>query len=132
MARPTSSPWPRPWRSGDQRLMQKAGIEAEVARLRRLHAAHFDDQHAIAQNVRNAEAAIRSASTRIAQIEEDLRVRVNTRGDAFAMVVGKKPHTERKVAGASLLSKLRLTEKALGGGHVDDGPDRRLRPAGTG
>ncbi len=99
--------------SGDQRLMQKAGIEAEVARLRRLHAAHFDDQHAIAQNVRNAEAAIRSASTRIAQIEEDLRVRVSTRGDAFAMVVGKKPHTERKVAGGSLLSKLRLTEKAL-------------------
>ncbi|MBE7210591.1 MAG: methyltransferase [Gluconacetobacter diazotrophicus] len=98
--------------SGDQRLMQKAGIEAEVARLRRLHAAHFDDQHAIAQNVRNAEAAIRSASTRIAQIEEDLRVRISTRGDAFAMVVGKKPHTERKVAGGSLLSKLRLTEKA--------------------
>ena len=99
--------------SGDQRLMQKAGIEAEVARLRRLHAAHFDDQHAIAQNIRSAEASVRSASTRIAQIEEDLRIRVGTRGDAFAMVVGQKPHAERKAAGGSLLSRLRLTEKAL-------------------
>ena len=99
--------------SGDQRLMQKAGIEAEVARLRRLHAAHFDDQHAVAQNIRNAEAANRSASTRIAQIEEDLKVRVSTRGDAFAMVVGQKHHTEREAAGGSLLSRLRLTEKAL-------------------
>jgi hypothetical protein len=33
--------------SGDHRLMQKAGLESEIARLRRLQAAHIDDQHAI-------------------------------------------------------------------------------------
>ncbi|WP_204311032.1 hypothetical protein, partial [Stenotrophomonas maltophilia] len=33
--------------SGDPRLMQKAGLEAEIARLDRLRAAHFDDQHAV-------------------------------------------------------------------------------------
>jgi hypothetical protein len=33
--------------SGDPRLMQKAGLEAEIARLERLRAAHIDDQQAI-------------------------------------------------------------------------------------
>ena len=33
--------------SGDPRLMQKAGLEAELARLDRLRDAHFDDQYAI-------------------------------------------------------------------------------------
>ena len=33
--------------SGDPRLMHKAGLEAEIARLRRLRAAHSDDRHAI-------------------------------------------------------------------------------------
>ncbi|MDA8249131.1 MAG: lactate dehydrogenase, partial [Rhodospirillales bacterium] len=98
--------------SGDQRLLQKAGLEAEVARLRRLRAAHFDDQHAVARHIHSAESAIRSATARIAQIEEDLKVRTSTRGDAFVMTIGDRTLTARKVAGASLLSRLRLTEKA--------------------
>ncbi|NTC17463.1 helicase-related protein, partial [Agrobacterium tumefaciens] len=41
--------------SGDERLMQKAGLEAEIARLDRLRAAHIDDQHAIRRQIRDAE-----------------------------------------------------------------------------
>jgi len=37
--------------AGDPRLMQKAGLEADIARLERLRAAHLDDQHAILANV---------------------------------------------------------------------------------
>jgi hypothetical protein len=99
--------------SGDPRLMHKAGLEAEVARLRRLRAAHFDDQHAIARQVRGAQEAIKNAARRIGQIEQDLIGRTATRGDAFAMEVGGKHHTERKVAGGSLLTRIRLTERAL-------------------
>ena len=98
--------------SGDQRLLQKAGLEAEVARLRRLRAAHFDDQHAVARHIQGAESVIRAATSRIAQIEADLALRVSTRGDAFAMTVGDRTLTARKVAGATLLSRLRQTEKA--------------------
>ena len=43
--------------SGDQRLMQKAGLEAELARLQRQHAAHFDDQHAIRRQIANARSS---------------------------------------------------------------------------
>ena len=74
--------------SGDARLIQKAGIEADVARLRRLRAAHHDDQFAIARHIHVAEDTIRTAATRVAQIEEDLRVRTHTRGDAFNMATG--------------------------------------------
>ncbi len=97
--------------SGDARLMQKAGIEAEVARLRRLRAAHFDDQHAIARQIHVAEATIRDAGARIVQIEADLQRRIPTRGDAFRIVVGDRTHAERKPAGASLLSRIRIAEK---------------------
>ena len=97
--------------SGDARLMQKAGIEAEVARLRRLRAAHFDDQHAIARQIFLAEDTVRSARRRIDQVEADLAIRTTTRGDAFSMVVGDRTFTDRKPAGASLLSRIRIAEK---------------------
>ena len=94
--------------SGDARLMQKAGLEAEIARLRRLRAAHFDDQQAIAMQIFLAEDTARNATTRIAQIEADLKIRTPTRGDAFTMRVGDRTFTDRKPAGASLLSRIRI------------------------
>ena len=97
--------------SGDQRLMRKAGIEAELARLERLRAAHIDDQHAIAREIRAAESTIIGAGKRIVEIEQDLAVRTATRGDAFTMRVGAKTISERKTAGGSLLSRLRLIER---------------------
>jgi len=94
--------------SGDPRLMQKAGLEAETARLRRLRAAHVDDQHAVRRNIADARAEVASSTARIAQIEADLALRTPTRGDLFTMEVGGRTVTERKVAGASLLSRIRI------------------------
>ena len=73
--------------SGDQRLMQKAGLEAEIARLDRLHAAHIDDQHAIRRQVREAEREIELSGRRIAEIGQDIARLVPTAGDAFTMTV---------------------------------------------
>ena len=94
--------------SGDPRLMQKAGLEAEIARLRRLRAAHIDDQHAVRRNIADARAQIAASTARIGQIEADLALRTPTRGDLFTMEVGGKAVTERKVAGTSLLSRIRV------------------------
>ena len=94
--------------SGDPRLMQKAGLEAEIARLRRLWAAHFDDQHAVRRNIADARAQAAASTTRIEQIEADLALRTPTRGDLFTMEVGGKAQTERRVAGASLLSRIHI------------------------
>jgi len=97
--------------SGDPRLMQKAGLEAELARLERLREAHFDDQLAIRNQVADAERTIGSSTRRIGGIEQDIAARTPTRGDLFTMEVAGKVHTERKVAGASLLSRIRIMER---------------------
>jgi len=102
--------------SGDPRLMQKAGLEMEIARLRRLRAAHFDDQHAVRRTVADAQAEARSSRTRCGQIEADLARRTPTRGDLFSMEVNGKPVADRRVAGGSLLTRIRLLahEHAVG------------------
>ena len=97
--------------SGDPRLMQKAGLDAELGRLERLRAAHFDDQLAIQRQITDAERTIASSTRRIGGIEQDIAARTPTRGDLFTMQVGGKPRTERKVAGGSLLSRIRLIER---------------------
>ena len=38
--------------SGDERLMKKAGLEADIARLERLRAAHEDDLFAVRRQIR--------------------------------------------------------------------------------
>ena len=96
--------------SGDDRLMQKAGLESEIARLERQRAAHIDDQHDVHRRIHVADYDQRRAETRIAAIRQDLARRTPTRGDAFTMRIGERTVTERKVAGASLLSKVRLAQ----------------------
>jgi hypothetical protein len=96
--------------SGDPRLLQKAGLETDVARLERLRAAHFDDQHAIRHAVSDAKRSIGSAERRIGQIEADIIRRRPTRGDAFAIEVEGKTYADRKTGGAALLNALRLKE----------------------
>jgi N12 class adenine-specific DNA methylase/adenine-specific DNA methylase len=98
--------------SGDARLIQKAGLETEIARLERQRAAHFDDQLNIRRQIQNARHDRNNAEERIAAIREDLSRRVTTRGEAFAFEAEGRLVTERRTAGALLLSKLRLAERS--------------------
>jgi N12 class adenine-specific DNA methylase/adenine-specific DNA methylase len=105
--------------SGDERLMQKAGLEAEIARLCRLEAAHFDDQHAIRRQLRDAESSAEHAKRRFAEIAEDLGRRNPTAGDAFRMMVAGSFHDERKAAGQALMKEvLTLVQLQQEGDHV--------------
>jgi hypothetical protein len=97
--------------SGDSRLMRKAGLESEIARLRRQRAAHVDDQHAIRRQIRDATHDRAHAEARIVAITADLSRRIPTRGDAFTMEVEGRTITQRKVAGGSLLTKVRLAAR---------------------
>ena len=92
--------------SGDQRLMQKAGLEAEIARFARLHAAHIDDQHAIRRQVRDAEREIEMSGRRIAEIGQDIARLVPTAGNAFTMTVTGDAFRERKLAGRALMKEI--------------------------
>ena len=92
--------------SGDPRLMQKAGLEADIARLERLRFAHQDDQFAIRRQIRDAERDIEYSTRRIDEIGEDLDRLVPTAGDAFGMMVGDERFTERKLAGRALMKEI--------------------------
>ncbi|RUV67601.1 MAG: lactate dehydrogenase [Mesorhizobium sp.] len=92
--------------SGDPRLMQKAGLEADIARLERLRFAHQDDQFAIRRQIRDAERDMEYATRRIGEIGEDLARLVPTAGDAFGMTVGDETFTERKLAGRALMKEI--------------------------
>ncbi|HEV2673329.1 MAG TPA: N-6 DNA methylase [Aliidongia sp.] len=96
--------------SGDPRLMQKAGLEAELARLERLRAAHIDDQHAVRRAIATAENTIAASQRRITRIRTDIAQRRSTRGEAFVMAVDGRQYAERKDAGAALLKLLRALE----------------------
>ncbi len=89
--------------SGDKRLMRKAGIASEIARLERLRDSHFDDQFAIRRKIAYGEKSLADASLKIDQITADLARRMPTRGDAFVMTVGDRALTERKAAGEALI-----------------------------
>ncbi len=92
--------------SGDQRLMQKAGLEADIARLERLRAAHHDDLFAVRRQIVDAERDIEYATRRIAEIGQDIARRVPTTGEAFRMTVAGQSFDERKLAGRALVKEI--------------------------
>ncbi len=92
--------------SGDERLMQKAGLEANIARLERLRAAHEDDQYAVRRQMRDAEREIEVSTRRIDEIGQDIARLQSTTGDAFTMTVLGTEHAERKEAGRALMKEI--------------------------
>ena len=101
--------------SGDERLMRKAGIASEIARLERLRDSHFDDQLAIRRKIAYGEKQLAGATRRIAEIAEDIGQRTSTRADAFVMSVGDRTLTERKAAGDALIALARNLKPKKGG-----------------
>lgn len=97
--------------SGDMRLIQKAGLEADIARLERMQAAHYDDQFNIRRQVQQAERDIATAQARIPKIEAAIAQRVDTRGEAFALHRERGVLDSREKAGAWILSQARLAER---------------------
>jgi hypothetical protein len=107
--------------SGDPRLMQKAGLEAEVARLDRQRAAHFNDQLNVRRRMAEAKAEQAHASQRAQEIRADIAQRIPTRGEAFSLAYEDRAVTDRRVAGTILLSKVRLAERARKPAEIDLG-----------
>jgi N12 class adenine-specific DNA methylase/adenine-specific DNA methylase len=92
--------------SGDERLMQKAGLEADIARLERLRAAHDDDQYAIRRQIRDAERDIETSTRRIEEIGQDIDRLVPTAGDESSMSIMAKDYEDRKLAGRALMTEI--------------------------
>ncbi|WP_454883035.1 helicase-related protein [Sphingomonas oryzagri] len=91
--------------SGDDRLMKKAGLDAEVARLLRLRDAHVDDQYNIRRTIRRTADAVEAAHRQIARLEADIARRLPRReGEAIFDPGDGIIITDRKAVGERILA----------------------------
>ncbi len=88
--------------TGNPLIMEKAGVDADVARLSRLERAHGDEQNRLRRAVESSqrqEAALRHKAVRI---EKAIGSRVETRADRFLMTIGDCVYDKRADAGAQV------------------------------
>ncbi|MGQ0680618.1 MAG: helicase [Actinomycetota bacterium] len=95
------------WASGNPLILEKAGVDNELAKLNRLREAHFTDQRSLKYRVSEATSEIGRAQQTIATIDMALPRRVDTSGDAFRMKLGQATFTKRSDAGDELLRTVR-------------------------
>lgn len=96
--------------TGDDRIVRRAGLEAEVARMRRQRTAHFDEQRRLQRLVSTSRGKHDRLLVRIASLEPIVAGLTNTRGDAFSSDVEAHTYWERGPAGTHLLA---ISERAL-------------------
>jgi N12 class adenine-specific DNA methylase len=88
--------------TGDPLVLEKAGVDADVARLTRLERAHHDDQHRLHRTFDAATRRADRAEERAASLTEAIGRIVDTRGDRFAMTVDGQNYRKRADAGVRL------------------------------
>ena len=88
--------------TGDPLVLEKAAVDADVAKLTRLVRAHHDDQHRLRRTLDAAAHRADRADQRAATLAEAIGRLVDTRGDRFAMSVDGQTHTKRIDAGLHL------------------------------
>jgi len=93
--------------TGDPLVLDKAAVDADVARLARLERAHHDDQHRLRRTLETATHRADTAEHRAAELEAVVGRVVDTRGDRFAMTVDGRSHSKRVDAGDHLQRLLR-------------------------
>jgi len=96
--------------TGNPLIMEKAGVDSDVARLQRLRQAHLRDQTALERRVTSAETGAASAEQRADLAGGAVAARVDTKGDAFTMTVGDRVYASRSEAGAQLKVTLATIE----------------------
>ena len=99
--------------TGNPLLMEKAGIDNEIARLTRLRRAHQQDRARLARTVEAAETRIARLAADIAECQAAIDRRVETKGDRFRMVIGDTTFDTRVEAGAELKRVLSLARSSI-------------------
>ncbi len=99
--------------TGNPHIVEKAGVDAEVAKLTRLRAAHQRDQSALARTHSSATARAARLEREAALCRTAIDQRVDTRGNHFAATIDGVRHTARADAGDHLCRL--LAERARAG-----------------
>ncbi len=91
--------------SGNPVVIEKARIDAEVARLSRLHCEHQETQFKLRSRVRHLTDELPRLEKRIEAVRRDVATRQDTSGDQFVMVLEGQEIQDRGIAGELLLRR---------------------------
>jgi TolA-binding protein len=91
--------------SGNPLVIEKARVDAEVARLSRLHCQHQETQYTLRSRVRHLTDELPRLEHRLAAVRQDLTTREDTSGDRFVMTLEGQTLTDRGIAGELLLRR---------------------------
>ena len=97
--------------SGNPMVIEKSRIDAELARLGRLHCEHQESQYKLRSRVRHLTDELPRLKQRLEAVRRDLVTRQDTSGDNFVMTIDAQPIRDRGIAGELLL---RRTERIRG------------------
>ena len=89
--------------SGNPLVIEKAGVDAEVARLTRLRKQHLDSQYQVRYRIKNLGEEVQHCERIMANLRLDLEARVSTQGDRFVLKLKKETFTDRVKAGRALV-----------------------------
>jgi hypothetical protein len=92
-------------------VIEKAGIDAEVARLTRLRGQHQSSQYNLRSRLRHQTDELPRLESRLAAIRKDMAARHDTSGDNFAIEIEGEVVRDRGLAGELIL---RRAEKLKG------------------
>ena len=91
--------------SGNPMVIEKARLDAEVARLSRLHCEHQETMYKLRSRVRHLTDDLPRLEKRLEDVRRDLTIRQNTNGDNFVMVIEGQEIRDRGIAGELLLRR---------------------------
>ena len=91
--------------SGNPMVIEKARVDAEVARLSRLHCEHQETQFKLRTRVRHLTEELPRLEKRVEAVRQDLGTRQDTSGDKFVMVLEGQEIRDRGIAGELLLRR---------------------------
>jgi len=97
--------------SGNPMVIEKARIDAEIARLSRLHCEHQETMFKLRSRVRHLTDELPRLEIRLEAVRRDIAIRQDTSGDKFLMVLEGQEIRDRGIAGELLL---RRAEKMRG------------------
>src|SRR5664280_623578 len=92
--------------TGNPLILEKAGVDSEVAKLERLAAAHASDQRRLAKTIASAPLAIERLQRDMAKIEHALELRADIAGDAFKATITGVTCEKRADAGERIKEAL--------------------------
>jgi len=97
--------------SGNPLVIEKANVDAELARLTRLRTQHRETGYRIRNQVRHLSEEIPRLERRLTALDADLARRQDTRGGRFTITLGTQQLTDRGIAGEMLI---RVAERSKG------------------